>query len=74
MVQKSYSWEKVRRVLLNLNFTEILPSDEDIRFYQYPEKGLVTLHPYIEGVDTQQIKVMCDSIKFRFEDFVNLMD
>lgn len=69
---KSYHWKQIRHVLLGLGFIEIIPADDQVLFYQHPERNLIKLRKY--DVDTIQIQVMCENNNLDFNEFIILLE
>jgi hypothetical protein len=71
-VSESYDWRQVRDVLLHLGFIEIITPDDNVLFFQNPEKGLVKLRKY--DIDTKQLEIISEIIKFLFDEFIKLCE
>ena len=69
-----YSWELIRRILLNLQFVEIITSDKEELFFQHPERGLYRLRKFERGLDINQVQVMCELIRLSFSQFIGLYE
>ena len=64
--------QQVRDVLLYLKFYEIITPDPAVLFFQHPERGLVKLRKYEQGLDKVQVEAICELIKLPFNEFNEL--
>lgn len=66
-----YDARQVRNVLKDMLCNEIIPGDDNIRYFQN-SKGMAQLHMN-EPVDDLQIDIICENIKIDCEEFRALL-
>jgi hypothetical protein len=54
--------------------SEIITEDDNILFFQSPERELAKLREYEEGVDVIHIEILCQNINFPVEEFIKLCE
>jgi hypothetical protein len=54
--------------------SEIITEDDNILFFQSPERELAKLRKYEEGVDVIHVEILCENINFPVEEFIKLCE
>lgn len=54
--------------------SEIINEEDTVLFFQSPERGLVKLRKYEEGVDVVHIEILCQNVNFPVEEFIKLCE
>ena len=54
--------------------SEIITDDNNVLFFQNPERGIAKLRKYDEGVDLTQIETICQNINFPVDEFIRLCE
>jgi hypothetical protein len=54
--------------------SEILTDDNNVLFFESPERGLTKLRKYEEGLDEVHIEILCQNINFPLNEFIKLCE